>query len=118
MKKWKKQIRLIFSVFVMLVLIGSMSVLSAEASSDSATKVPTKITLNYKKKNVSVGDTFSLKVKKVKPKGASKQVVWSSTNKKIATVSAKGKVKVNWVLPSRLETEISSPWLHTMVFTM
>ena len=30
----------------------------------------------------------------MKPKGASKQVVWSSTNKKIATVSAKGKVKV------------------------
>ena len=29
-----------------------------------------------------------------------------------------GMVKVNSVLPSRLVTLMSSPWLHTMVFTM
>ena len=69
MKKWKKPIQLIFKVFIVLFLVGSISVLSAEASSNQGKNTPTKLTLNYKKKNVSVGDTITLKVKKVKPKG-------------------------------------------------
>ena len=79
---------------MMLWLISSMGILSVDASSNKEEKLPTKITLNYKKKNVSVGDTITLKVKTVKPKGAIKRVFWSSSNKKIATVNTKGKVKV------------------------
>lgn len=39
------------------------------------------------------GGGFTLKVKSVKPSKASKAVTWKSSNKKIATVSKKGKVR-------------------------
>ena len=48
----------------------------------------TKIKLNYTKKTIYVGDTFTLKVTETKSK-----IKWSSSNKKVATVNSKGKVK-------------------------
>ena len=93
MLKWKERIGVILVIFVVSLVVSGVEVLAVEATPDKGRKSPTKITLNYKKKNVSVGDTFWIKVKKVKPKGAEKSVVWTSTNKKIATVNAKGKVK-------------------------
>ena len=53
---------------------------------------PTKITLSATKKTLCVGKNFSLKVKSVSPSGASKAVTYKSSNKKVATVNAKGKV--------------------------
>ena len=48
----------------------------------------TKIKLNYTKKTIYVGKSFKLKIT-----GTKKKVKWSSSNKKIATVSSKGVVK-------------------------
>ena len=46
-----------------------------------------KIKLNKTKATITVGKTFQLKVK-----GTSKKVKWVSSNKKVATVTSKGKV--------------------------
>ena len=51
-------------------------------------KTKSKIKLNYKSKEVYIGSTFTLKVK-----GTKKKVKWSSSNKKVAKVNKKGKVK-------------------------
>ena len=48
----------------------------------------TKLKLNYTKKTIYVGDTFTLKVT-----GTKSKIKWSSSNKKVATVNSKGKVK-------------------------
>lgn len=56
-----------------------------------------KITLSVKKKTLSVGDKFTLKVKKVKPAKATKKVTWKSNKKSVATVSKKGVVKAKKV---------------------
>ena len=55
-----------------------------------AAKKAKKITMNSKNVNVKVGGKFSLKVKKVTPKKASKAVTYKTSNKKIATVTKKG----------------------------
>lgn len=47
-----------------------------------------KVKLNYTKKTIYEGDSFTLKVS-----GTKKKVKWSSSNKKVATVSSKGVVK-------------------------
>ena len=86
-----KKIRKIASILLVLTLLvtncglGNIEVEAAK----KASKKPTKITLNYTKKNLAVGETFTLKVKAVKPAKASKSVTWSSSNKKIATVNKK-----------------------------
>ena len=54
----------------------------------AATKAKTKIKLNCTKKTIYEGDTFKLKIT-----GTKKKVKWSSSNKKVATVSSKGVVK-------------------------
>lgn len=51
-----------------------------------------KVTLNAKKVSLAVGAKKTLKAT-VTPKGASKKVAWSTSNKKVATVSTKGVVK-------------------------
>ena len=90
-----KKIRKIASFLLVLTLLftncglGNMQVEAAKKES----KKPTKITLSDSKKNLAVGETFTLKVKSVKPSNASKSVTWSTSSKKIATVSKKGKVK-------------------------
>lgn len=43
--------------------------------------------------SIYLGDTLSLNVKITAPKGAAKKVYWTSSNQKVATVSAKGVVK-------------------------
>ncbi len=51
-----------------------------------------KVTLNVKKVSLAVGGKKTLKAT-VTPKAASKKVAWSTSNKKVATVSSKGVVK-------------------------
>ncbi|MBQ5675882.1 MAG: Ig-like domain-containing protein [Lachnospiraceae bacterium] len=90
-----KKITKIVSFLLVLTLLftncglGNIEVEAAK----KASKKPTKITLSDSKKNLAVGETFTLKVKSVKPANASKSVTWSSSRNKIATVSKKGKVK-------------------------
>ena len=64
-----------------ILLFGAAgNVLEANAAS--------KVKLNKTKATITVGKTVTLKVKNTK-----KKVKWSSSNKRIATVSSKGKVK-------------------------
>lgn len=93
MIKNRKKTLFIFLAFFLLFANCSSSNLMVEAASKETVAKPTKITLNYKTYNLSPGENVTLKVKNVKPGDASKSVVWSSSNKKIATVSSKGKVK-------------------------
>ncbi len=78
MKKTKK----IFAI--VLAVIMSISLLP-EADASAASK---KVRLNKAKAMVYVGKTVTLKLKNVK-----KQVKWSTSNKKVAIVTKKGKVK-------------------------
>lgn len=55
-------------------------------------KNPKKIKLNVTNKTLYVGEKTNLKVKKVIPAKASTSVTWKSSNEKVATVTAKGKV--------------------------
>ena len=62
-----------------------------------AASKPKQIKLNAKKKTLTVGQKFTLKVKKAKPSKASKKVTWKSSRKSVATVSRKGIVKAKKV---------------------
>lgn len=50
-----------------------------------------KVTISAKKATIGIGEKKTLKAN-VSPKGASKQIAWSSSKKKVATVSNKGVV--------------------------
>lgn len=77
-------------ILIMAMVIISVSLDSLQAS--AATKKPTKITINAKSKTLTVGKSFQLKVKSVKPTKASKAVTYKSSKKSVATVSSKGKI--------------------------
>ena len=76
-----KQVKKILAIMLTLVLSISM----IPTINVSAAK---KVKLNKTKATIYVGKTVTLKLKNNKAK-----VKWSSSNKKIATVSKKGKVK-------------------------
>ncbi len=69
---------------VVLALVLSLSLLPATGVSAASKKVK----LNKTKATIYVGKTVKLKVKNTK-----KKVKWSTSNKKVATVTKKGKVK-------------------------
>ena len=80
----KKSIITITAVAIMLTLAMPMS---AEAASKKAPKLnKTKVTLTITKKKTK--PTVQLKVKNA----AGRKVKWTSSNKKVATVSKKGKI--------------------------
>lgn len=83
---WSRAIALVLA-FVM-VCTGA---LAAPQIAEAASK-PKEITLSAKKRTLYVGKSFTLKVKSVKPTNASKAVTFKSSNTKVATVTAKGKV--------------------------
>lgn len=70
----------------MVLFVGCAFTLPA-ATGTLESHAATKIGLNKTKVSTNVGKTVNLKVKGIK-----KKVKWSSSNKKIATVSKKGKV--------------------------
>lgn len=74
MKRMKK----IAAILLTFVIIVSLFSVQAEAA---------KVKLNKTKATIYVGKSITLKVK-----GTSKKVKWTSSNKKVATVSSKGKV--------------------------
>lgn len=53
-------------------------------------KVPTRINLTISQNSIGIGENCTVYVKSVVPSGASKAVTYSSSNKKIATVSKAG----------------------------
>lgn len=80
----KKFIRL-FTIILCLSLFAPTAIPFAGAENVQAAQ---KVKLNYTKKTIYEGDSFQLKVK-----GTKKKVKWSTSNKKVATVSSKGVVK-------------------------
>ncbi len=80
MKKVTNQTRIIMSI----LLIAALAVTAVPIHSLAKAKVK----LNKTKLSMNVGKTATLKLKNNK-----KKVKWSSSNKKVAKVSAKGKVK-------------------------
>lgn len=84
-KMLKKSCALVLSVALALTAVAAPSV------ADAAPKAK-KIVLSAKKKTVTVGTKFTLKVKKVTPKKASKAVTWKSSKKTVAKVNKKGVV--------------------------
>ena len=78
--------RLLFLLLFLLTLAISATTVFAAA------KKPKKIKLNKNKLTIYVGNTYKLKAS-FTPKKANKKVTWKSSNKKIVTVSSKGKLK-------------------------
>lgn len=88
-KKSGKQI-LSLLLAVMIVFTG----LAFDPTTVSAAaKAPTKITLSAKTATLNVGKTYTVKIKSVSPKKASKSVTYTTSKKSVATVSSKGVVK-------------------------
>lgn len=86
----KKMKRIVAMILVLAIVYTGIDCTTFR--SEAATQKTKSITLNAKSKSLTVGKTYQLKVKQVKPSKASKSVTWKSSNKKIATVSKKGKV--------------------------
>ena len=78
MQKLSKLVISIIATIIIAIMPIIIPLNTVEASS---------VKISYEKRTMYVGGTFKLKVK-----GTKKKVKWSSSNKKIATVSAYGKV--------------------------
>lgn len=85
----KKKLHRASAVVLSFALLASAFTIAPSA--DAAPKAK-NITLSAKKKTLTVGSKFKLKVKKVKPAKANKKVTWKSSRKKVATVSKTGVV--------------------------
>lgn len=89
MRKASTKSIIAFALAIMLALSSTM-VIPVEAKAAPKAK---KIVLNVTKKTMKVGQTTTLKVKKVSPSNASKSVKYSTSKKSVATVDSKGKIK-------------------------
>ncbi len=94
-------------VLVLTLALVCTSVLAVPQTAEAASK-PKEITLSAKKRTLYVGKSFTLKVKSVKPAKASKAVTFKSSNTKVATVSAKGKVTAKKVGKATITVTSSS----------
>ena len=80
-------------ISVMLSLCLVVAGLNTVDVSAAAKKAPKKITLNASSATVYVNGTYTLYVKSVSPSNAEKAVKWTTSDKKIATITSKGVVK-------------------------
>lgn len=80
--------KLLVAMCVSMVMVLIVPIAIPNSSSSVTVEAATKVKLNKKKATLYVGKTLKLKVK-----GTSEKVEWSSNKKSVATVSAKGKVK-------------------------
>lgn len=85
----RKQLKKAVAVTMSFALLATAFVGAPEAEAAPKTK---KLTLNAKKKTMTVGDKFKLKIKKATPSKASKKVTWSSNKKTVVSVSKNGTV--------------------------
>lgn len=85
----KKKLHKASAVVLSLALLASAFTIAPNADAAPKTK---KITLSAKKKTLTAGSKFKLKVKKVKPAKANKKVTWKTSKKTVATVSKTGVV--------------------------
>ncbi|MCI9176494.1 MAG: hypothetical protein HFH49_16500 [Lachnospiraceae bacterium] len=85
MKKWKKVL-----LALLLVCLTAGQCVTAQAAKKSSPKY--KVTMNKSVYTMKKGKSIQLKASKNKA-AKKKKVVWTSSNKKVATVTSKGKVK-------------------------
>lgn len=85
MKKWKKVL-----LALLLVCLTAGQCVTAQAAKKSSPKY--KVTMNKSVYTMKKGKSVQLKASKNKA-AKKKKVVWTSSNKKVATVTSKGKVK-------------------------
>lgn len=79
--------RMIALILCATICIGGVS------SPAQAKKTTNKISFTKSKVTLKVGKTCKLTLKKASKKKVKKIIKWKSSNKKVATVTAKGKVK-------------------------
>lgn len=87
-----KRIKKSLTILTIFALLSGVCVNVPEAAAKKTAQKAKSLSLNYKKKTLQVGGTLKLKAK-LKPKKAKAKIKWTSSNKKVATVNAKGKVK-------------------------
>lgn len=80
--------KIFFMLCMFIVLTMTISLAETSFSGISDVEAAQKIKISKKKAALFIGETLKLKVK-----GTSKKVKWSSNKKSIASVSSKGKVK-------------------------
>lgn len=80
------------SISVLLAVICLLGIIFIYPASVSAGQKPQDIIVSCKKLTLYVGESETLQITSVKPENASDKVIWKSKDKKIATVTAKGKV--------------------------
>lgn len=76
-----------FKVLAIVVCFGMLASSVVPNVGVEMVEAKNTVKLNYTKKTITPGDSFKLKLK-----GANGKVTWKSSNKKVATVNAKGKV--------------------------
>ncbi len=91
---WKRRIAILLAVVMVLTLMP--------ANSSEAKK---KISLNKKNVTLTVGKKFQLKLKNASKKV---KVTWSSSKKKVATVSKKGLVKAKKAGKAKITAKVKS----------
>ena len=99
MKKSIQKARKAAAVTLSLALAGSMLFVAPEAA--AASKKKAKVKLNKTKLTLRVGKTYKLKLKNNK-----KKIKWSSSKKKVATVSKTGKVKAKKAGTARITAKV------------
>lgn len=78
---------------IAIILIFAFTMVMGSFCTVSAATAPTKMTLSATSKTLDINGSYTIKVKTVTPKAASKAVTFKSSSKKVATVSSKGVVK-------------------------
>ena len=90
---------------IMALLLSFLLVLEiSPIQSDAAVRI------SAKKKTLTIGRSFTLKVK-----GTKKKVKWSSSNKSVATVSSKGKVKAKKVGKATITAKVAKKSLKCKI---
>lgn len=93
-----------------LAVLMAVLLLAGNLYAADGTEAKAKIQLNKKKISLRVGKTYKLKVK-----GTKKKVKWTSSNKKVATVSKKGVVKAVKKGTARITAKVAKKKLHCKV---
>ena len=83
----------VISVVMMLTAVPAVDYYVSTPTAVTASAASKKTALNKSKVTVTTGDSYILKLLSSKKKAITKNVKWSTSNKKIATVSSKGVVK-------------------------
>lgn len=92
MRNLKKKLSVLLMLVMLLTLVSPAASVNAKA----------KIKISKTKTTLSVGDTITLKMT-----GTKKTVKWTTSNKKVATVSKKGKVVAKKVGSTKIKAKVS-----------